>query len=113
MSKDRFSRREFLGVGAAVAGASLLGGPIFPTAAASQQASSQASRGAASNRVRFGIVGVGERDAGGHALDVLARVVVVPLDELDAERAGERGADGALAGPGDAHDDVKALHGGR
>jgi hypothetical protein len=40
-------------------------------------------------------------------------VVIVPLDELDAERAGERGADGALAGAGDAHHDVEPLvHGG-
>jgi predicted dehydrogenase len=54
MSKDQFSRREFLGVGAAVAGASLVGGAIFPTPMAQQ-----VSGGPASNRVRFGIVGVG------------------------------------------------------
>ncbi len=54
MSKDQFSRREFLGVGAAVAGASLVGGAIFPTARAQQ-----VNRGPASQSVRFGIVGVG------------------------------------------------------
>ena len=55
MSKDQFSRREFLGVGAAVAGASLVGNPILPSAGPTWQA----PRGAPSNRVRFGIVGVG------------------------------------------------------
>src|SRR3712207_2151567 len=54
MGKDHFSRREFLGVGAAVAGASLVGNPIFP----SPRPAAQAPRGPASNRVRFGIVGV-------------------------------------------------------
>jgi predicted dehydrogenase len=54
MSKDQFSRREFLGVGAAVAGASLVGAPIFPT-----PSPRQGQRGPASERVRFGIVGVG------------------------------------------------------
>jgi predicted dehydrogenase len=55
MSKDQFSRREFLGVGAAVAGASLVGGTILPTPGAAWQA----PRAPASQRVRFGIVGVG------------------------------------------------------
>ena len=55
MRKDQFSRREFLGVGAAVAGASLVGNSIFPNPAPSWQA----PRGAPSQRVRFGIIGVG------------------------------------------------------
>ena len=54
MRKDQFSRREFLGVSAAVAGASLVGPPIFPKASPRQ-----GQRGPASERVRFGIVGVG------------------------------------------------------
>ncbi|MDQ3995634.1 MAG: Gfo/Idh/MocA family oxidoreductase [Gemmatimonadota bacterium] len=54
MSKDQFSRREFLGVGAVVAGASLVGAPIFP-----KPSPRQGQRGPASERVRFGIVGVG------------------------------------------------------
>jgi predicted dehydrogenase len=54
MSTDQFSRREFLGVGAAVAGASLVGAPIFPKASPRQ-----GQHGPASERVRFGIVGVG------------------------------------------------------
>jgi predicted dehydrogenase len=55
MRKDQFSRREFLGVGAAVAGASLVGNSIFPSPGPAWQA----PRGAPSERVRFGIVGVG------------------------------------------------------
>jgi predicted dehydrogenase len=55
MSKDQFSRREFLGVGAAVAGASLVGNPIFPNPTPVWQA----PRAPASERVRFGIIGVG------------------------------------------------------
>jgi predicted dehydrogenase len=54
MTKD-FSRREFLGVGAAVAGASLVGTPIVPQPAPVWQA----PRAPASQRVRFGIIGVG------------------------------------------------------
>src|SRR5690349_22145556 len=54
MSKDQFSRREFLGVGAAVAGASLVGGAIpNPIASLSKR------RVAPSDRVRFGMVGIG------------------------------------------------------
>jgi predicted dehydrogenase len=55
MSKNQFSRREFLGVGAAVAGASLVGSPIFP----SPRSTWQARRVPPSERVRFGIIGVG------------------------------------------------------
>jgi predicted dehydrogenase len=55
MTKDQLSRREFLGVGAAVAGASLVGNPVFP----SPEPVWQAPRTPASSRVRFGIIGVG------------------------------------------------------
>src|SRR5438045_1945554 len=53
MSKDQFSRREFLGVSAAaVAGASLAGTPALSTLAS-------ARRLAPSDRVRFGMIGIG------------------------------------------------------
>lgn len=55
MGKDQLSRREFLGVGAAVAGASIVGNPIFPN----PEPVWQAPRVAPSSRVRFGIIGVG------------------------------------------------------
>ncbi|MDQ3950963.1 MAG: Gfo/Idh/MocA family oxidoreductase, partial [Gemmatimonadota bacterium] len=55
MRKDQFSRREFLGVGAVVAGASLVGNPIFPNPSPVWQA----PRVPPGERVRFGIVGVG------------------------------------------------------
>jgi predicted dehydrogenase len=55
MKKDQFSRREFLGVGATIAGASLVGNPVFPAA----EPVWQAPRAPASSRVRFGIIGVG------------------------------------------------------
>ena len=54
MTKDSFSRREFLGVGAAVAGASLVGSPIVPAPLTLRR-----SGGAPPARVRFGIIGVG------------------------------------------------------
>ena len=54
MSTDQFSRREFLGVGAALAGTSIIGGSIFPS-----REPRQAARAPASERVRFGMVGVG------------------------------------------------------
>src|SRR5688572_19279210 len=55
MTTDGFSRREFLGVGAAVAGASLIGEPILPRTAKLAQAVAQSP----ANRVRFGIIGIG------------------------------------------------------
>jgi len=57
MSKDTFSRREFLGVGAAVAGASLVGNPLV--AAPIPHAAWQPPKGAPSDRVRFGMIGIG------------------------------------------------------
>ena len=65
MSRDNVSRREFVGIGAAVAGASLLGEPLLATAAAtSPRANGLATRGAASDRVRFGIIGIGMQGSG-------------------------------------------------
>ena len=61
MKKNGFSRREFLGVGAAAAGASLVGKTRLP-ASLWGGATPQSS---AANRVRFGIVGVGMQ---GHGL---------------------------------------------
>ena len=61
MSKDTVSRREFVGIGAAVAGASLIGEPIVPATAKLARA---ASRAPASDRVRFGIIGVGMQGNG-------------------------------------------------
>ena len=55
MTKDSFSRREFIGVGAAVAGASLVAGAPIVTTAMPQQSRSVSP----SDRVRFGIIGVG------------------------------------------------------
>lgn len=60
--KNRYSRREFLGVGAAAAGASLVGTGTLPDVAALL---TTPQRGFAANRVRFGIVGVGMQ---GHGL---------------------------------------------
>src|SRR5687767_14385080 len=61
MKKNEFSRREFLGVGAAAAGATLVGTRTLPEVA-SLLTPRQSS---AANRVRFGIVGVGMQ---GHGL---------------------------------------------
>ena len=56
MSRDTVSRREFVGIGAAVAGASLIGEPVVPKVATLTQ---PARHAAASDRVRFGMIGVG------------------------------------------------------
>lgn len=56
MTKETFSRREFVGIGAAVAGASLIGEPVLPLTG---NLAGAASRVPASDRVRFGMVGVG------------------------------------------------------
>ena len=55
MTQDQLSRREFLGVGAAVAGASLVGNPIV----LNSDRPWYAPRVPPSSRVRFGIIGVG------------------------------------------------------
>jgi predicted dehydrogenase len=65
MSGDNVSRREFVGIGAAVAGASLLGEPLLATAAVtSPRAKAASARAAASDRVRFGIIGIGMQGSG-------------------------------------------------
>ncbi len=61
MKKNDFSRREFLGIGAAAAGASLVGQTTLPHVASLATPPRQA---AASDRVRFGIIGVGMQGAG-------------------------------------------------
>jgi predicted dehydrogenase len=53
MPSDNFSRREFLGVTAAVAGASIVGQPV------TNPLNRRPSRAAPSDRVRFGMVGIG------------------------------------------------------
>ena len=60
MSKETFSRREFVGIGAVAAGASLATGRV-PTPVASLLA---ARPGAPSDRVRFGMIGVGMQGSG-------------------------------------------------
>jgi len=59
VSKDNFSRREFLEVGAAVAGASIAGGSVRPDSFLTKP-----KRVAPSDRLRFGIVGVGMQGSG-------------------------------------------------
>ena len=60
MHNDSFSRREFLGVGATIAGASLVG----PLAAAEPIVLDEPPRRASRATVRFGIVGVGMQGVG-------------------------------------------------
>jgi predicted dehydrogenase len=55
MTNDSLSRREFLGVGAAVAGASLVGAPVAPNPAHAWTPPAPSTNAA----VRFGIIGVG------------------------------------------------------
>ena len=60
MKKNRFSRREFVGMSAVAAGAAIAGTPILPSAA-----SLIGTRAVpASDRVRFGIIGVGMQGSG-------------------------------------------------
>jgi len=61
MNQKDFSRREFLGIGAAAAGASLAGKAILPGA---QLLEGPARTVPASDRVRFGIIGVGMQGSG-------------------------------------------------
>jgi predicted dehydrogenase len=60
MTENPVSRREFLGVGAAVAGASLVGSPII----LEPEPMRRMRRAPASARVRFGIIGVGMQGSG-------------------------------------------------
>jgi predicted dehydrogenase len=77
MSTDHFTRREFLGVGAMAAGASLAsGGPVW-TIPAPRRA--PAPRGSAADRVRFGIVGVGMQGSG-----LLSTAIQIPDVECAA-----------------------------
>src|SRR6185436_12410063 len=57
VSKDNFSRREFIEMGAVVAGASLVGGNVQPEGLMKKKV-------APSDRIRFGIVGVGMQGSG-------------------------------------------------
>jgi predicted dehydrogenase len=61
--KNKFSRREFLGVGAAAAGASLVGKASLPSVMPLLEAPRQRAV-SASDRVRFGIIGVGMQGSG-------------------------------------------------
>ncbi len=61
MKQKGFSRREFLGIGAAAAGASLTGETILPS---SQLFQNPPRTVPASDRVRFGIIGVGMQGSG-------------------------------------------------
>jgi predicted dehydrogenase len=61
MPKHTVSRREFVGIGAAVAGATLIGEPILPGAS---QLAHAANAGAPSDRVRFGMIGIGMQGSG-------------------------------------------------
>jgi predicted dehydrogenase len=61
VKKNNLSRREFVGLSAAAAGVSLTGKPIFPSAAPHKSSSKRAP---ASDRVRFGMIGVGMQGNG-------------------------------------------------
>lgn len=61
MKKNSFSRREFLEIGAVAAGASLVGDTVLP---GTRPLQATARPGPASDRVRFGIIGVGMQGSG-------------------------------------------------
>jgi len=61
MKQKDYSRREFLGIGAAAAGASLAGETILPS---SQLLQGPPRTVPASDRIRFGIIGVGMQGSG-------------------------------------------------
>ena len=61
MTQDNFSRREFLGISAAAAGGTLAGKTILLTPEPLQAATRLV---AASDRVRFGMIGVGMQGSG-------------------------------------------------
>lgn len=64
MPQNRFSRREFLEIGGLAAGASLAGASVLQAAEPRPAPGAAPRRGAASDRVRFGIVGVGMQGSG-------------------------------------------------
>jgi len=82
MTSDRFSRRQFLGISAAAAGASLAAKTIIldpePIVAAPQTA-------APSDRLRFGIIGVGMQGSGllAHAIQLPGVECVAACDLYD------------------------------
>src|SRR6185312_3509580 len=61
MPKHTVSRREFVGIGASVAGATLIGEPILP---GSSHVAHAAATAAPSDRVRFGMIGIGMQGSG-------------------------------------------------
>lgn len=61
VKKTKLSRRDFVGLSAAAAGVSLAGNPIFPDVASKV---SSRKAGPASDRVRFGMIGVGMQGSG-------------------------------------------------
>src|SRR4051812_14080978 len=61
MPKHTVSRREFVGISSAVAGAALIGEPILPGVSHLAQAMPS---GAPSDRVRFGMIGIGMQGNG-------------------------------------------------
>jgi predicted dehydrogenase len=67
--KSNFSRREFIGIGAAAAGASLAGGKLLRP----ESVLAAPPFGPASDRVRFGIIGVGMQGSG-----LLAQAIELP-----------------------------------
>lgn len=76
MKKNSFSRREFLSVSAAAAGASLAGQRIVPSP---QLLQAIPRAGPPSDRVRFGVIGVGMQGSG-----LLAECITLPDVECGA-----------------------------
>ena len=79
--KNNFSRREFIGIGAAAAGASLVGGKISRP----DTVLAAPPPGPASDRVRFGIIGVGMQGSGllGQAIELPGIECVAAADLYD------------------------------
>ncbi len=63
MSQDTYSRREFLGAGTAIAGGFFVGKPMLGGPAAPEPYA-KAGRVAPSDRVRFGMIGIGMQGSG-------------------------------------------------
>jgi predicted dehydrogenase len=79
--KNNFSRREFIGIGAAAAGASLVGGKLSRP----ETVLASAPPGPASDRVRFGIIGVGMQGSGllGQAIELPGIECIAAADLYD------------------------------